>query len=108
MTLAPAAAVSLSMVFHELATNSAKYGALSAPGGRIALAWTISPDALVLQWTERGGPRPKEQTRRGFGSRLLQSVVVRELGGELHQRLAPEGLECRIRLPLSSRVLAAG
>jgi PAS domain S-box-containing protein len=107
VTLAPSAAVSLSMVFHELATNSAKYGALSAPGGRIALAWVVEPDALVLRWTERGGPKPKEPTRRGFGSRLLQGVVVQELGGELQQRLAPDGLECRIRLPLSSRVLAA-
>jgi PAS domain S-box-containing protein len=105
--LAPGAAVSLSMVFHELATNSAKYGALAAAAGRVAVRWRLEGGALILEWSERGGAAPQEPTRRGFGSRLLQGVVVRELGGELQQRLGAEGLDCQIRLPASARLLAA-
>jgi two-component sensor histidine kinase len=95
------------MVFHELATNSAKYGALAAAAGRIAVRWRLEGGALVLDWQESGGAAPREPIRRGFGSRLLQSVVVRELGGELQQRLGTEGFDCQIRLPVSARLLAA-
>lgn len=66
------AAVSLSLVLHELCTNAAKYGALSVEGGQVAVTWTIdADDVLTLDWRESGGPPPRPPERRGFGSRLI-------------------------------------
>lgn len=63
--LIPNAAVTLSMAFHELATNAVKYGALSAPDGRVAIVWAVKGDGLVIDWSEAGGPPVAEPTRRG-------------------------------------------
>lgn len=69
------AALSSSLLFHELATNAVKYGALSVEGGRIAIDWQVEGKGeaaeIVLKWSERGGPPAQEPTRKGFGSRLL-------------------------------------
>ncbi len=109
VTLAPAAAQPLSMALHELATNAAKYGALSVPEGRVVVAWWVEPagGALRLRWTERGGPgvagRP---ARRGFGSRVLEGTVRSQLGGLTRTLWEPEGLVCEMHLP--ARHVAGG
>ena len=107
--LAPNAAVTLNLAFHELATNAAKYGALSVPGGLVEATWTLKrckgEEAPVLEvlWRERGGPPVRPPERRGFGSRLLERGLAQEFGGTVRLDFAPEGVECRIRLPLAGR-----
>jgi two-component sensor histidine kinase/PAS domain-containing protein len=95
-------ALSLSMAFHELATNALKYGALSSPAGEVHLSWELdTSNALRLVWEERGGPAVTPPSRRGFGSRLLERGLAADLGGEVVMDFLPEGLRCRIlvRLP---------
>jgi two-component sensor histidine kinase len=114
--LVPGAAVALHMAFHELATNALKHGALSAASGRVEVAWSILrptndapelPAILDIVWRECGGP-PVEgpPARTGFGMRLLEKGLARQLGGEARFAFAPSGLEFVLRLPLSSRVEA--
>ena len=96
-------AVALSMALHELATNAVKYGALSAAEGRVQIRWTLSADNLLsLSWIEQGGPPVTPPERVGFGSRLLQRSLARELGGEVTFTFAPEGVRCEIRCPLEN------
>jgi PAS domain S-box-containing protein len=102
LRLSPKAAVALGMAFHELATNAAKYGALSVPEGRAALDWRIQDEALDLRWTERGGPPVVAPTHRGFGTRLLERGLPHELHGQLRMEFRPEGLACTITAPLSA------
>ncbi len=107
--LAAEAAVALAMAFHELATNAAKYGALSVPGGRVGVAWGPTADgrSLDLSWAEEGGPpveAPPPPTRRGFGTGLLERGLARQLGGEVALEFPRQGLRCRVRLPLSERI----
>lgn len=104
--LNPHTAVSLSMVFHELATNSAKYGALSAPTGRVKIAWRIGPDIelLTITWEETGGPPVAASSKPGFGTRLIDSSIRRELKGVPRFDFRPEGLVFEANLPLSGAV----
>lgn len=97
--LPPSPAQAVSMILHELATNSAKHGALAA-GGRVALACTVRHGRMTLSWTERGGPPVQPPARNGFGTLLIQTAVKRLLGGTLDYRLEPEGLTCEIAFPL--------
>jgi two-component sensor histidine kinase len=107
--LAPNAAVSLSMVFHELATNAVKYGALSAETGRVEVDWRIDREKreLILTWTESGGPRVVAPERRGFGSRLIGRSLASELGGSAELAFRHEGLVCVITATLGERVWSA-
>jgi len=101
--LKPNVAVGLAMAFQELATNAAKHGALSVPGGRVAVEWRGGPpdsDKLEIRWTESGGPPVAPPRRRGFGSRLLERGLAYEFKAEVRMNFAPSGLECTIRLPL--------
>ncbi len=99
-------AVTANLAFHELATNAAKYGSLSVPGGRVEVTWTVEragprgPRMVEVAWRERGGPPVRPPERRGFGSRLLERGVAREFGSEVRLLFLPEGLECQMRLPL--------
>lgn len=104
--LNPHTAVALSMVFHELATNSAKYGALSVPTGRIQIDWTIKADAerLSITWRETGGPTVTPPSKAGFGTRLIDGSIRRELKGEPRFDFRPEGLVFETTLPLSGAV----
>lgn len=100
--LDPHTAVALSMVFHELATNSAKYGALSAPAGRVGIDWRIDPEtqALTIVWVETGGPLTKPPGKPGFGTRLIDGSIRRELKGAPSFDFRPEGLVFVATLPL--------
>ncbi|MDZ4371245.1 MAG: PAS domain-containing protein [Phenylobacterium sp.] len=100
VALSPGEAVALGLVFHELATNAAKYGALSAPDGRIEVAWAVEGAQLLLSWREFGGPPVTAPSRRGFGSRLIERSLDGQMGGRAALEFAETGLICRIRLPL--------
>jgi two-component sensor histidine kinase len=103
--LSSRAALALAMVVHELATNAAKYGALSVPGGQIEIAWRPErkgdADWLSLSWIETGGPAAHEPTRRGFGSRLIERSVAQDLSGRAELRFLPAGLQCELTFPLT-------
>jgi PAS domain S-box-containing protein len=107
--LSPNAAVTLNMVFHELATNAARYGSLSTAGGRVDVAWTRDPEtaAITLDWRESGGPAVTAPARRGFGSRLVEQALPREMGGEAQLSFPAKGLRCRIHMPASPKFGAA-
>jgi PAS domain S-box-containing protein len=92
-------ALALSLALYELATNAAKYGALSLPEGKVTIRWTMSADELILSWLEEGGPPVKLPARSGFGTRLLQRSLARELQGEVSLAYAPGGIRCEIRCP---------
>ncbi len=102
--LQPQAELTLAMVFHELATNAAKHGALATDAGRVSVDWTLEsgPDGnkVRLRWQESGGPPVMSPTRQGFGSRLIQRGLVEELRAEVHLDYAPAGVSCRIILLL--------
>ncbi|CAN7634723.1 PAS domain-containing protein [Phenylobacterium sp. LjRoot219] len=96
-------ALALSMALHELATNAVKYGALSAPGGQVTFRWSLSGDGeLILSWSEHGGPPVLPPARSGFGSKLLQRGLARELDAVVALTFAPEGLRCDVRFKLES------
>lgn len=99
------AAFHLSLALHELATNAAKYGALSAPGGTLAVRWGGEPreagEVVVLEWEERGGPIVRHPERRGFGSKLVDALVRRQIRGEIAVDFAETGLKVQLTLPLA-------
>lgn len=88
--------LTLSMALHELATNAAKYGALSGAEGVVTVEWKVEDGVLHLVWQESGGPPVAEPGRKGFGSRLLERLLARELEGTIALDYAPSGLCCRI------------
>lgn len=99
--LAPNDALSLGLAVHELATNAAKYGALSRAGGGVDVHWRKLSDTLArVEWRERGGPEVKPQTKRGFGTDLIQKIVAHELGNPVDLRFEPGGVECMLTIPL--------
>lgn len=102
--LAPDAALTLGLVFHELATNAAKYGALSAEGGRVRVEWAALPgepaSRLALTWREIGGPPVAPPRRKGFGSRLIERTLRGDIQGDASLDFAPTGLVCRLEAPL--------
>jgi signal transduction histidine kinase/DNA-binding response OmpR family regulator len=104
--LGPNAAVTVNMAFHELATNATKYGALSTADGRVEVAWSLDGDhqQIIINWREMGGPSVTPPPRRGFGSRLLEQGLPRELGGRVDLHFLSEGLHCALHLPLSAKV----
>ncbi len=106
VALAPHTAVGLSMVFHELATNSAKYGALSSPEGRVEVFWRVDPvtDKLAFTWQDIGGPPVTPPKTPGFGTRLIESSIRREQKGQARFDFRPEGLVFEASLPLPEAV----
>lgn len=101
VSLDPHTAVALSMVLHELATNSAKYGALSVSTGRVGVDWRIDPEtqALTIIWVEMGGPPVTVPSQLGFGTRLIDGSIRRELKGTPRFDFRPEGLVFEATLP---------
>ena len=94
------AALSLSLLFHELATNAIKYGALSVPGGRVAITWRKQDQRLILTWDEKGGPPALPPTRIGLGSRLVNMGLVGT--GGVNKSYAASGFRVEFKADLSA------
>jgi PAS domain S-box-containing protein len=110
ITLTPRIALTLALALHELSTNAAKYGALSAPPGRVEIRWRISrepgqPQQLFIEWRECEGPPVTAPERRGFGSRFIESSVATELQGKAQLDFDPAGLRCTMEIPIESAML---
>ena len=109
LLLRPSATVALGMALHELVANAAAHGALSASGGQVRLEWAVrgteAGERLWLRWAESGGPPlPGPPARRGFGARLIEKGLARELRAETTLAFEPSGLRCGIDAPLEAVV----
>jgi len=104
------AATTLGMIFHELATNASKYGALSTAAGRVEVSWEMfadepaGPQLVRLTWIERGGPPVDASRQAGFGTSFITRGVEYELAGKSVLERAPEGLRCVITFPVVGNV----
>ena len=98
--LPPRPALAIAMALHELASNAVKYGALSTPSGKATLDCKLSDGVITLIWRETGGPPVSPPTRRGFGTRLIEQGLARELNGSVHLDYQQDGVVCTIRFPL--------
>lgn len=110
--LPPRAALVFSMIFHELATNAAKFGSLSDAAGQLALEWKHETEAdgrkkLCVYWKESGGPEVQPPRHRGFGTNLVERGVKVELGGAARLDFNPKGLQCEIRIPFETPMAKA-
>ena len=103
LVLGADAAHALGLVLHELATNAAKYGALSNDAGRVALTWALdaeaSPTLATLDWRESDGPIVRPPARTGFGTRLIRDLLMHSLGGSVTLDYRADGLRARLRAP---------
>ena len=90
------AALALSMGLHELATNATKYGSLSNETGTVDIRWSLTDAHLTIIWKERGGPKVEEPQRKGFGLRMIERGVARELGATVTPEFASDGLQVTI------------
>jgi two-component sensor histidine kinase len=104
-------ALSLSLALHELATNATKYGALSIPGGTIDVTWDWTHleanPMLRFAWRESGGPPVSTPSRRGFGSRLIESTLSSDFGTSVKVNYPPEGVVCSFETRLTDLAEAA-
>lgn len=99
--VAPNDALSLGLAIHELATNAAKYGALSKAGGNVTIRWKkLSDDYASLEWRETGGPAVSEERVGGFGTNLIEKIVAHELRNPVDLQFRPEGVTCAMTIPL--------
>ncbi|SFZ82458.1 Two-component sensor histidine kinase, contains HisKA and HATPase domains [Devosia enhydra] len=103
VALSPKAALTLSLVLHELATNAVRHGALSVETGSVTARWTIEEDGdrrlVHIHWQEQGGPAVEAPKRAGFGTTLLERSLAHDLDGEATISFAPEGFSCHLRFP---------
>src|SRR5262245_8338633 len=102
--LAAAEVRAIARVLHELVTNAAKYGALSISGGQVSVRWNRKARReridLVLVWQELNGPPVRPEVQSSYGTSLIRSLIPHELGGKVDLVFAPEGVSCRIELPI--------
>jgi PAS domain S-box-containing protein len=98
--LQPGSAQTLALALHELATNAAKYGALSSESGQLKLSWTLKDGKLGLDWSESGGTITKPPSAEGFGTRIIMASIERQLFGHVAFDWRPDGLRCMISVPL--------
>ncbi len=105
--LLPATAQALALALHELATNAAKYGALSVEGGQLHLRWTIGSGGLVLDWVETGGPPVAEPQSLGFGLTIVRSSIEAQFRGGVDFDWTPGGLRCRLSIP-NAQIVGSG
>jgi PAS domain S-box-containing protein len=104
------AAQAIGLALHELATNAAKYGALSTPGGRIEVSWMFAehdgePRCLRLSWIEQGGPPVAPPSSKGFGHIVVERMVASSLGGSVVMDFAPEGLRWTLSIPAADNIV---
>jgi PAS domain S-box-containing protein len=102
--LRPEAGQAIAMVLHELATNAAKYGALSTTNGHVSIRWDRRPNGharsqLVLEWQEIGGPPVVATSKPSYGTSTIRDLIPYEFGGTVDHVLAPDGVRCRLQLP---------
>jgi two-component sensor histidine kinase len=98
--LKPDVAQAMAVALHELATNAAKYGALSVAEGQVRVEWSNVDDGqFILRWTEAGGPPVKPPTRRGFGTNVLETMIRDGVKGRVCLGWRAEGLACEIAIP---------
>jgi len=107
--LRPEAAEAIGLALHELATNAVKYGAISVPGGHVAISWAfedhgIEPRRLLVNWIERDGPTVTPPSRKGFGHIVFERLVTKSLNGSVAIDFAPEGLIWKLSIPTSNLV----
>ncbi len=100
VSLSPAQALSIGMIFHELATNAAKHGALRSGDGRVLVDWSVRDGQLSLEWREVDGPPVAVCEHKGFGSRLVDRNVRHDLAGQCRFDYAPNGLIFSLTFPL--------
>jgi two-component sensor histidine kinase len=91
----------ISLALHELCTNAAKYGALSVEDGRVSILWTRDGEQIHMRWKETGGPATDPPSRKGFGTRLLESIA-REVRGTISIAFESDGVACQITFPLAA------
>jgi CheY-like chemotaxis protein len=101
VVLQPATAQALALALHELATNAAKYGALSSVSGKLSLLWELKAGKLHLEWNETGGPSASQPTSQGFGTRIILASIEGQLGGQVRFDWRAGGLQCALSVPLS-------
>ena len=103
LTLKAGAAEAVAMVFHELTTNAAKYGAFSSRTGRVSVRWRWlqngSPDRLVIEWQEIDGPPVRAPSRSGYWTSIIRELIPFELGGAVELSFATGGTRCRLEIP---------
>jgi PAS domain S-box-containing protein len=103
--ISPRFALSLTMALNELLTNAVKYGALSSTQGTLSVGWDLRQHEtnmiLDLKWQERGGPPVTPPARRGFGTRLIERCIERDLAGEFDLAFEREGVSCRMAIPIT-------
>lgn len=97
--VAPETAQSIALILHELATNAAKYGALSTKGGELDIRWAAANGRLAIDWTETGGPRIERPQASGFGMKIIHANLNSADKGDVKFDWRPEGLHCRVSLP---------
>jgi len=101
VVLKPDAAQAMAIALHELATNAAKYGALSMTTGQVRVEWWHVEDGqLVLRWTEAGGPPVKSPARKGFGTHMMEAMIRDGLKGRVQLDWHADGLACEIAVAM--------
>ena len=103
--LVPAASYALAMVIHELATNAAKYGALSQAGGHVSVSWRQTADILRIEWKETGGPPVAAPAKQGYGSTVIRDLLTYEIGGRVDLEFEPDGVRCTMQLPANAETV---
>lgn len=106
--LSPEKAQNIALAVHELATNSAKYGALSVAAGTLDVTWESVGGVLALRWQEAGGPPVRAPSSQGFGTRIMNASIKHQIGGHVDWDWRPNGLHCTIQIPEASRKPAKG
>jgi two-component sensor histidine kinase len=105
INIAPKQALSLTLAVNELATNAAKYGALSSADGRIDISWSAeesAPPTFLFRWQEHGGPPVTKPERQGFGSRLIKDFMANDFGGSVQLSYECDGVVCELKSPLKN------
>lgn len=108
VSLTPKAGLAFAMAVHELASNAAKYGALSVATGRLTVEWTVTGGpadrVLTFAWTESDGPTVTTPERRGFGTTMIEQTLTYELKAEVEREFNSAGLHCTIAIPLTEEI----
>ena len=99
--LSPEKSQNFALVLHELATNSVKHGALSAAEGALIVRWSVNGDTLMLSWEESGGPPVRPPRSQGFGTKIMNASIKRQIGGNVAWDWRPSGLHCTLHIPLT-------